>query len=344
MEGDGSTLAGLSTLATVANVAPRNLIKIVWDNEAWLGPGRQGQSHLGPMATATAGRTDLEAVALGAGIEKTTTVRDEASLRFALERAFTEDGPHCIIGKVDATGGTSTPVRYGVTESAIRFRRALIDKGWVDPSTSVTGLKEQRSGSAGSEAAVRSGSVELDAITARLEAALPSKPPRPHLANARLLYEAVLDAGIDLTVYLPDSANYLFQRFAADDPNMLSVSVTREDEGLGIAMGAFLGGKTAALIMEGAGVGLCYLALALGIQHRMAALLISSHSSGLGERMDYNASVRYVVDPLLRAMNIPHYTARNVSEAADMIRDGATTVRGQSFSVSIQLPARIQWE
>jgi sulfopyruvate decarboxylase TPP-binding subunit len=178
-----------------------------------------------------------------------------------------------------------------------------------------------------------------------LTASLPDRPPRPHLANARTLYEGILSAGIDLTVYLPDSGNYLLQRFARDDPKMRSVSVTREDEGLAIAMGAFMGGRTPCLIMESSGMGLCYMALAwLGFQQRMAALLISSHSSGLGEHVDYHGVTRHVVDPLITAMGVPHYMARDAAEGALMIREATMTVRGQILPVSIQLPRRILWE
>jgi len=171
----------------------------------------------------------------------------------------------------------------------------------------------------------------------------PSDGPRPSLESAATIYEGMLLGGIDLAVYLPDSAGYLLHRFVSEDASMASVSVTREDEGLAIAMGAFIGGRTPCLIMEGAGMGLCYLALALGFQHRMGAVIVSTHSAGLGERLDYNASIRYVVDPLLPAIGIPHYMARSASDAAELITDAAATLRGQACSVSIQLPRRVLW-
>lgn len=344
MEGDGSTLAGLSSFATVGEINPPNLVKIVWDNESWLGPGRHRDGHTGPMATATGGRTDLEAVAKAAGIEQSCTVRDEREFAAALERALNDDGPHCIVAKVDTTANAErTAIPYGLVENAVRFRRALIDKGWVSPwHAGVTALKEVGFDFGDDD---RATPAELDEITSRLKASLPSEAPRPHLENARTMYEGLQSAGINMTVYLPDSGNYLLQRFAADDPKMMSISVTREDEGLAIAMGAFMGGKTPCLIMESSGVGLCYMALAwLGFQQRMAALLISSHSSGLGEHVDYHGVTRHVVDPLMAGMGIPHYMARDADEAALMFKEATMTVRGQILPVSIQLPRRILWE
>ena len=58
-EGDGSALSGISGLATVANMAPANVIHIVWDNGAWMSPGTMGtRRHYGPLPTAAGGRTD----------------------------------------------------------------------------------------------------------------------------------------------------------------------------------------------------------------------------------------------------------------------------------------------
>ena len=65
--GDGELLMGLGALATIASQAPANLAIVVLDNEAYVETGSQ--------ATATAGGTDLEAVARGCGFKTTCTVR-----------------------------------------------------------------------------------------------------------------------------------------------------------------------------------------------------------------------------------------------------------------------------
>ena len=64
IEGDGSMLAGLSVLTTIARYRPRNLVVIVVDNHAYVTTGSL------PSATANANGTDLVAMAKGAGIEK----------------------------------------------------------------------------------------------------------------------------------------------------------------------------------------------------------------------------------------------------------------------------------
>jgi thiamine pyrophosphate-dependent acetolactate synthase large subunit-like protein len=68
LESDGSVLLTLSSLATVANLDLRNLIVFVFDNQAYSGTRISEPS-------ATAGKTDLEQVARGAGIANSLTVR-----------------------------------------------------------------------------------------------------------------------------------------------------------------------------------------------------------------------------------------------------------------------------
>src|SRR5947199_6562927 len=61
LEGDGSLLMQLGVLTTVANLKPRNLAIVVWDNGMYQITGTQ--------PTAAAGRADFVAIARGAGLE-----------------------------------------------------------------------------------------------------------------------------------------------------------------------------------------------------------------------------------------------------------------------------------
>jgi thiamine pyrophosphate-dependent acetolactate synthase large subunit-like protein len=69
LESDGSVLLTLSSLATVANLGIHNLAVFVFDNGTYSGTRIS-------EPTATRGKTDLEQVARGAGIERSVTVRE----------------------------------------------------------------------------------------------------------------------------------------------------------------------------------------------------------------------------------------------------------------------------
>ncbi len=92
LDGDGSLLMNMGTIATIGREKPANLLVVVWDNEQWAQTGFQA-SH-------TAFNTDLEEVAQGCGIVKTATVWDEEELATVFAQALEEEGPWFIVAKI----------------------------------------------------------------------------------------------------------------------------------------------------------------------------------------------------------------------------------------------------
>jgi thiamine pyrophosphate-dependent acetolactate synthase large subunit-like protein len=92
VDGDGSLLMNLGSLATIGWVRPPNLVVVVWDNALYGTTGGQD--------TATAHGTDLEAAARAMGAAATVTVRTADEFDAAIARARVEDGPWVIVAKV----------------------------------------------------------------------------------------------------------------------------------------------------------------------------------------------------------------------------------------------------
>jgi len=118
LDGDGSVLMNLGTLATLARYRPNNLVHIVFDNGSLLSTG-------GFDSHTTSGLTDLAAIARGAGIEHVTSVGSVVDFGEAVLDAFRREDLSVIVAKVAAVG----PNRYGMDlqlpENAARFRREI---------------------------------------------------------------------------------------------------------------------------------------------------------------------------------------------------------------------------
>jgi sulfopyruvate decarboxylase subunit beta len=95
IDSDGSLMNDSSSLITVADVNPPNLVAFVFDNSSF--------AHMG--ATFTARRTDLEKMAQGAGIANTSTARTPADFSAAAKQAMESVGPHFIVAKVEPDVG-----------------------------------------------------------------------------------------------------------------------------------------------------------------------------------------------------------------------------------------------
>ncbi len=116
LDGDGSLLMNLGVLCTIATVAPRNYVLVVWDNQAHVTTGGQ--------PTATAFRSSLAGLARGAGIGTVLEPRDETELVAAYDRMLREEGPIVVPVRVDRTRSEGKLDR-DVVGYARRFREAL---------------------------------------------------------------------------------------------------------------------------------------------------------------------------------------------------------------------------
>jgi sulfopyruvate decarboxylase subunit beta len=119
LDGDGSVLMNLGTFATLARYRPRNLIHIVFDNGSLLSTG-------GFESQTASGRTDLAAIARGAGIEHVAAVSAPVEFGEAFVAALEREDLSVIVARVDAVG----PEHYGMDlqlpENAFRFRRHIL--------------------------------------------------------------------------------------------------------------------------------------------------------------------------------------------------------------------------
>jgi sulfopyruvate decarboxylase subunit beta len=94
LESDGSVLLSLFNLATLANLDPKNLIVLVFDNQVYSGTRIS-------EPTATAGKTDLAMMAHGAGIEQAVTVRELGAFQREIDAALDGGDLRFIVCKVE---------------------------------------------------------------------------------------------------------------------------------------------------------------------------------------------------------------------------------------------------
>ena len=99
LDGDGSLLMNLGSLATIGLLQPANLVLIVMDNEEYATTGGQ--------ATPTAHGADLAAAAHALRIPDTVTVRTESELRAAVGK--TRHTPLVIVAKVAESRPAAKP-------------------------------------------------------------------------------------------------------------------------------------------------------------------------------------------------------------------------------------------
>ena len=117
IDGDGSVLMNLGGFTTLARYRPKNLVHLVFDNESLL--------SVGGFPTATSTGSDLEAIARGAGVGWTRTVRSLEDFTRAFDEAMKAGELTCLVAKVDAVGPKAFVTDLTLLENRFEFKRYI---------------------------------------------------------------------------------------------------------------------------------------------------------------------------------------------------------------------------
>lgn len=134
---------------------------------------------------------------------------------------------------------------------------------------------------------------------------------------AQRVLQSLKEQDIRLMVYVPDHVLVPLIEGAAADPHWTAFTATREEEAVGIACGADMGGMRAVVLMQSSGFGNTLNALAsLAVPYQLPLLLIISERGVLGEFNAVQMPIARAIRPALAALGIPHATLERQDEVA----------------------------
>ena len=123
--------------------------------------------------------------------------------------------------------------------------------------------------------------------------------------------------------FIPDSIIGQILKEAEKDPFFHFTTLAREEEGIGIITGEYLGGRYGVLMMQSAGLGNCVNALAsLAIPYQIPFLMLISQRGELGEFNACHVVLGKALRRILEALGIQNYTVDREDEL-EIIVDGA---------------------
>jgi len=115
-------------------------------------------------------------------------------------------------------------------------------------------------------------------------------------------------AGVDFAASVPCINLGQLLLLVSSDPEILHLPVTREEEGVGLCAGAWMGGKRPALLMQNSGLGNMINALAsLNLLYGLPLLMIISHRGLEGESIAAQMPMGRLTPKLLEVMGIPTF-------------------------------------
>jgi sulfopyruvate decarboxylase TPP-binding subunit len=145
-------------------------------------------------------------------------------------------------------------------------------------------------------------------------------------------------AQVDSCVYLPDSCLTPVIRAFQSSNKITMIPCAREDEGVAIAVGLNLGGRTAICLMEASGIGLSALILARAQVQRTPVIIVASHTAGGGEPYDYHGASAMLSEGVFNGLGIPYQIATDTNSLESMLHRIVQTARGQRTSFGLLIP------
>jgi sulfopyruvate decarboxylase subunit alpha len=140
----------------------------------------------------------------------------------------------------------------------------------------------------------------------------------------QLIVESMKEAGVSLVTSLPDANLQKLLALVDADAELTHVTLAREEEGIGICAGAYMGGLTPAIIMQNGGfLNSCNALTTTALNFNIPILLLIYYAGDLGD--EGFSVLGSVTEPVLRGLGIRYQVLRNI-EGINATIKGATTL------------------
>jgi sulfopyruvate decarboxylase alpha subunit len=140
-------------------------------------------------------------------------------------------------------------------------------------------------------------------------------PPRDWPAE---IHRELSAAGVPIVGYVPDAGHKRLIELCQTDTGMRTVVLTSEEEGIGLAAGAWLGGERCVLLMQSSGVGNVINVLGMIRECRFPLVTIVTMRGEHGEFNPWQVPMGQAARATLEAMGTIVYVADSVEEIAPM--------------------------
>jgi sulfopyruvate decarboxylase subunit alpha len=152
----------------------------------------------------------------------------------------------------------------------------------------------------------------------------------------RLIVESMKEAGVGFVTSLPDANLQKLLALVDADPELTHVTLAREEEGIGICAGAYMGGLMPAVIMQNGGfLNSCNALTTTALNFNIPILLLIYYAGDLGD--EGFSMLGSVTEPVLRGLGIRYQVLRRLEEIKRIIKGASTLAIDSRRPVAVLL-------
>ena len=141
--------------------------------------------------------------------------------------------------------------------------------------------------------------------------------------------------------YVPDAGHARLIERCRAEPSMKAVVLTTEEEGIGLAAGAWLGGQRAALLMQSRGVGNCINMLSLAKSCRFPLLLLVTMRGEWAEFNPWQVPMGRATEPALTAIGVRTIRAETAEDLVEIAGSAAALAYEADQQIAVLISQRM---
>lgn len=155
------------------------------------------------------------------------------------------------------------------------------------------------------------------------------------------IFNVLREQDISLIAHVPDAGHSPLIKMCEAQNDMDVVTMTTEEDGVGLLCGAWAGGRKGVLLMQSSGVGNCINALALPIICRIPFLTIVSMRGEWGEFIPWQVPMGQGTPKVLEAMDVRVFRADYQGEVGATVDAAAKFAHNTRQSAAVLLSQKM---
>ena len=155
------------------------------------------------------------------------------------------------------------------------------------------------------------------------------------------IHSVLVNMGVKQVGYVPDSGHARLIDLVRADRSMRAVLLTTEEEGVALAVGAWLGGERSALLMQSSGAGNCINMLGMVNECRVPLLALVTMRGHWGEFNPWQVPMSRATVPSLEAIGVVVHTVDRSAEVGDAVAAAARLAFNTCRMVAVLISQRV---
>lgn len=155
------------------------------------------------------------------------------------------------------------------------------------------------------------------------------------------LYRVLKAANVRQMAYVPDAGHSTLINLFEADPEVTSNVLTTEEEGVGIAAGAWLGGQRSVLLMQSSGVGNCINMLSLPAIGRFPLLMLVTMRGEWAEFNPWQVPMGSATQTTLEAMGVRVMRAEDPVDVVETVEAAAALAYEADQQMAVLIGQRL---